>query len=219
MVKIALGKYKAVIFDMDGTMVDTIPWHKKSYEILFNRLKIPFSDEYYKKHIVGRKNSEIFPIIFTNKTQEQIDKLIYEKEAIFREIYKNNIYEVKGLTNLIKQINTKGLMLAVATTAPKENREFFFNSLKLHKELFSVIVGDEEVVRGKPHPEIYLKTGKKLNTKPDQCLVFEDSASGVKAAKSAGMTVVAIATNKMPETLQEADYVVNDFSEIELVEK
>lgn len=217
MIKIKTDTYKAVIFDMDGTMADTIPWHKKSYEILFKRLNMPFSDQYYKKHIIGRKNSEIFPIIFMNKSKDEINTLIYEKEAIFRDIYKHDIEEVTGLTNLIHSIKTKGLTLAIATTAPLENREFFFTYLKLPKTLFAVIVGDEEVKHGKPHPEIYLKTAKKLGIKSNTCLVFEDSASGVKSAKTAGMKVVAVATNKMPETLHEADYIVNDFSEIELL--
>jgi beta-phosphoglucomutase len=217
MIRVKTDKYRAVIFDMDGTMFDTVPWHKKSYEILFKRLKMPFSDEYYKKHIVGHKNSEIFPIIFVNKNLDEINKLIYEKEAIFREIYKSNVHEVNGLTNLVNILKKKGLLVAIATTAPQENRELFFNSLKFSKTIFSVIVGDEEILHGKPNPEIYLKTAKRLNVEPKKCMVFEDSASGVKAAKSAGMMVIAIATNKMPETLKEADYIVNDFGEIELI--
>jgi beta-phosphoglucomutase-like phosphatase (HAD superfamily) len=79
------------------------------------------------------------------------------------------------------------------------------------------VVGDEDVAKGKPHPEIYLKAAKLLSVNPRDCLAFEDSASGIKSAKSAGMTVVAVDTNKRPEALKEADYIVSGFDEIELV--
>ena len=202
---------------MDGTMVDSIPWHKKSYEVLFERLHIPFSEEYYKKNIVGHKNSEIFPELFPEKDKEEWDNLAYEKEAIFREIYESTIKEIDGLTDLINKLKSKGTTLAIATTAPLENRIFFLDKLNLHESNFSAIVGDEEIIQGKPHPEAYLKVAERIEIEPDLCLVFEDSASGIKSAKSAGMTVVAVTTNNMPETLGEADYIVDTFRDIEIL--
>lgn len=217
MLQLDTTKYKAFIFDMDGTMVDSIPWHKKSYEVLFEKLNIPFSEEYYKKHIVGHKNSEIFPELFPEKDKAAWDKLAYKKEAIFREIYDNTIKEIEGLTDLINKLKSKATTLAIATTAPLENRVFFLDKLNLLASDFSAIIGDEDIIQGKPHPEAYLKAAERIGIRPELCLVFEDSASGIKAAKSAGMTVVAVTTNKMPETLSDADYVVDDFKEIEVI--
>jgi beta-phosphoglucomutase len=217
MLRLDTTKYKAFIFDMDGTMVDSIPWHKKSYQILFEKLHLPFSEEFYKRHIVGHKNSEIFPKLFPQKDKKAWEELAYDKEAIFREIYKSTIKEIDGLTKLIDTFKNKGITLAIATTAPLENRIFYLDKLNLSASDFSAIVGDEEIVNGKPHPEAYIKAAERIGILPEKCLVFEDSASGIASAKSAGMTVVAVATNRMPETLVEADYVVDNFSEIEVV--
>ena len=216
MLKINTDKYKAIIFDMDGTMVDSNPWHKKALEILCKKYGVKFLDEYFNKHIVGRKNVEVFPKIFKNKNKFEINKLSIEKEAIFRKVYKRDIKEVLGLTILINELKAKSVIMAIATTAPYKNVQFFLKSLKLSKKLFKVIVGEEDVKRGKPHPEIFLKVAEKLKVNPGKCLVFEDSKSGIKSAKSAGMKVVAIKTNKMPESIKEADYLVNNFKDIEL---
>lgn len=217
MLKIKPGKYKAVIFDADGTMVDSNPWHGKAFRMIFEKYNLPEPSEQFRKNMVGRKNSEIFPLAFPGKSKKDLDRLINEKETTFRKICKNNLKEVKGLKNFIGRLKERGLVLAMATTASKENREFFLKVVGLPKNIFSIVVGDEDVREGKPHPEIYLKAAKKLGVRPKDCLAFEDSASGIKSAKSAGMTVVAVDTNKRPEALKEAEYIVNDFDEIELV--
>ena len=217
MIQIDSSKFKAFIFDMDGTMVDSIPWHKKSYEALFEKLQLPFSETFYKEQIVGHKNSEIFPKLFPDKESDELQKLIHEKESIFREIYRDHITEIEGLSKFLNKSHAKGMLLAIATTAPRENRTFYFEKLKLNKSYFSAVVGDEEVIHGKPNPAIYFKVANKLSVQPEVCLVFEDSRSGIKAAKSAGMTVVGLSTNNMPDILKEADYVINNFLEIELL--
>lgn len=203
---------------MDGTMVDTNPWHKKAYEVLLKKYNTPFSEQYFNKNIIGHKNSEIFSRLFPTMNRKEIVKITNEKEEIFRNLYQNNVREVNGLSSLITNSKDKGLLIAIATTASKKNRECILKGLKFPSSWFSVMVGEEDVVNGKPNPEIYLKTAEKLDVEPNKCIVFEDSKTGILAGKSAGMTVVAVFTNKMPETLKEADYIVNDFSEIELIE-
>jgi len=214
MIKINASDFKAFIFDMDGTMVDSNPWHKKSYEILFERLNIPFSETIYKQQILGSKNSELFPKLFPDKNPDEIQKLIQEKESIFRDIYKDEIVEITGLSKFLNKIHGNGIPLAVATSAPRENRTFYFEKLKLNKSYFSAVVGDEEVIHTKPNPAIYFKVANRLSVQPELCIVFENSRSGINAAKSAGMTVVALNTHTLPEDLKEADYVINNFSEI-----
>jgi beta-phosphoglucomutase len=92
--------------------------------------------------------------------------------------------------------------LAIATTAPKKNWEFVLKALDIKENIFSAILGDEDIKKGKPDPEIYLKTAKKLKVRPKECLVFEDSPVGVEAAKNAGMTVIGMLTKHTKEELK-----------------
>jgi len=133
--------------------------------------------------------------------------------SIYRELYARNIKEIEGLTNLIDKLQKRKLKLAIATTAPKENRDFILEGIGL-SDTFNIIVGDEDVIRGKPHPEVYLKAAEKLAIDPSKCVAFEDTPSGVESAKSAGMTVVALTTSYTKEELKEADIVIKDFSEL-----
>lgn len=104
-------------------------------------------------------------------------------------------------------------MLAIATTASAKNREFILRNLGLSPDIFSVILGDEDVSHGKPNPEIYLKAAKNLHKEPNSCLVFEDSPPGVTSGKNAGMTVVAILSSHTEVDLENADYFIQDYTE------
>ena len=118
---------------------------------------------------------------------------------------------------MLNSIKKRDKKLAIATTAPKENREFVLNALGL-EEYFEVILGEEDVQKGKPDPEIYLKTAELLGVAPDSCIVFEDSPVGVASAKNAGMTVVGITTTHSEDELEKADIIVQNFTELKLVE-
>src|SRR6185437_9949690 len=169
-----LSQFKAAIFDMDGTMIDNSAFHKKAFQEFNKRHGIILTEQEYQKKISGKKNDQIFNALFNRE--------------LSRELYVNDIKEVEGLIELIRELQKKGLKLAIATTAPKENRDFAFENLGLSNE-FVAIVGDEHVTNGKPHPEVYLKAAEKLNLDPKECIAFEDTPSGVESAKRAGMTV------------------------------
>jgi len=209
-----ISNMKAAIFDMDGTMVDNSAYHKRAFKEFLKRHGISLTDEELKKKISGRKNDDIFPALFNQQlSKEEIAKYAHEKEAIYRELYASDIKEVEGLKTIVDSLKKDGLKLAIATTAPKENRDFALESLGL-TNAFQVIVGDEHVTRGKPHPEVYLKTAEKLGIDPGKCLAFEDTPSGVESAKRAGMTVIGLMTSHTTQELYKADIVVNNFSEL-----
>lgn len=105
------------------------------------------------------------------------------------------------------------MQTAIATTAPTKNRDFVLKALGLEGK-FEVILGDEHVTHGKPHPEIYLSAAEMLGIVPNECLVFEDSPPGVASGKSAGMTVVGILSSHFADELQDADYAVGNFTQI-----
>ena len=213
-ITIPLTNVKAVIFDMDGTMINNMTYHKKAWREFFNRHDLTFSDEEFRQKISGKKNEQIFELVFNRQlSTEEIKKFTEEKEEIYRELYAPEIKEIEGLSHVIKSLKEKGIHLAIATTAPEKNRNFGLQALGLNGK-FEVILGDEHVSKGKPDPEIYLETAKKLNIAPENCLVFEDTPPGVKAGKRAGMIVVGILSTHSKEELNKADYLVNDYSQI-----
>ncbi len=216
-ITINIKNIQAAIFDMDGTMINNMSYHKKAWKEFLNRHGVSFTEEEFSHKISGKKNDQIFEIVFGRKlTQDELEKYTEEKEALYRELYKPEIQEVKGLTQIINELHSKNIKLAIATTAPEKNRTFGLNALHL-AERFEVILGDEHVTNGKPNPEIYLETAKRLQVEPENCLVFEDTPPGVEAGKNAGMIVIGILTSHSKEDLHKADYLINDFAELELV--
>lgn len=214
--KLDLTNFEAVIFDMDGTMIDNMSWHNKAWEKFVSTRGInDYSEEFHKKYF-GKRNEHILRDLFgQHLTDEEVESLADEKEAIYRDLYSSDIKGVEGLDVFAKTVRKQGLKLAIATTASRKNREFALKALRL-ENVFPVIVGAEDVTHGKPDPEIFLKTAEQLNADPEKCLVFEDSSVGVRAGKRAGMTVVAVLTTHTKEELNEADYFIKDFTEIEL---
>jgi beta-phosphoglucomutase family hydrolase len=215
--QIALSKYKAAIFDMDGTMINNMAYHQKAWQAFLKKHGVTLTEDEFRHKISGKKNDQIFEIVFGKKlSTENLAEYTEEKEQLYRDIYKPDIKEVKGLKNTIDTLRQHGIKLAIATTAPKKNRDFGLHELGLENE-FETILGDEHVTNGKPHPEIYLSTAKQLGVTPNECIVFEDTPPGVASGKDAGMTVVGILTSHTPEELERADFAVDDFTHIEFI--
>ncbi len=215
-IRISLNGFKAAIFDMDGTMINNMAYHKKAWQEFLKRHGINLTAEEFHNKISGKKNDQIFELVFGHKLNKD-EELQYteEKESLYRTLFAPKIREISGLTKLIDTLHERGIKTAIATTAPAKNRYFTLKELGLEGR-FEVILGDEHVSQGKPHPEIYLETAKQLRVDPSECLVFEDSPPGVSAGKSAGMTVIGILSSHSTDDLQGADYTVGDFTEITL---
>lgn len=213
--QIDVRNIKAAIFDMDGTMVNNMDYHKKAWKIFCSRYGIDLTDEAFHEKISGKKNSEIFTLLF-GKTLSLAEEAKYteEKEQIYREIYGKEVQEITGLKKIINELHARKILLGIATTASAKNRIFILEKLAISPDLFSVILGDEDVTKGKPDPEIYLKAAQMLHISPAACLVFEDSPAGVMAAKNAGTRVVGILSTHTKEELQNADYTIEHFSQI-----
>ena len=206
----------AVIFDMDGVMVDNNPYHKKAWRTFVQNHGFDFSEEDLKQHIYGKTNRDILTFVFGPKiTEEEIRQYANEKEKMYEVLYRDFIKPVNGLVGFLDLLHSKNIPIAVATSAPPQNVKFVLTAIDV-KKYFNIIVDDTEVKKGKPDPEIYLTTAKKLNINPSNCIVFEDSLSGVKSALNAGMKVVAITTTHTKEELSNANLVVDDFTQVDL---
>lgn len=204
----------SVIFDMDGVIVDNGNFHYLAWKEFSKRHQIPFSKERFRKTFFGRINKQVLPILFENDlSKAEIQRLGDEKEQIYREIYKPELKPLTGLVALLDELKENDIPIAAATSASPGNVDFVLNGLNI-KHYFTGIVDDSMVTKGKPDPEIYLKTAALLKTNPENCVVFEDSLSGTKAAFDAGAKVIALTTSLKAEEHIYAQQIISDFSEI-----
>jgi beta-phosphoglucomutase len=215
-IPIPFSQFEAVIFDMDGTMINNTAYHQKAWLEYLKQYGIQLSGEEYLQKVSGKKNDQIVKELFGPSVSPHKIKVISdEKEALYRELYADFIEEVPGLIKFIDKLHKRRIRTAIATTAQLQNRNFALVSLGL-EDRFEVILGDEHVRNGKPDPEIYLKTSQELGVAPEKCIVFEDSPPGVQAAKNAGMTAVGVLTMHKTEHLRSADFLIHNFAEIQL---
>ena len=203
----------AFLFDMDGVIVDSNPAHKIALKQFCRQHGHDLTEEQLREKIYGRTNKDWIPNVFGSISKELAREYADEKEALFRELYRKEIKPLAGLLNFLDQSVQLGVPRAIATSAPRANVDFTL-SLTGTEKYFSTILDEAFVTKGKPDPEIYLKTAAALGFDPAHCIVFEDSLSGVQAGKSAGCKVVGIATTHTPEELRETDLVIHDFTEI-----
>lgn len=207
-----MQKFKAVLFDMDGILVDSMPYHFISWFETMRKYNIrvtPF--EIYGKE--GEK-SELCVEYFFKKakrkiTKEKIKKITRERAEKFNEYFKPYIFA--GVEEIIRGLKKQGYKTAVVTGSAKADAVKILPA-KIYN-LFDVIVSSDIVKIGKPHPEPYLKAAELLNLQPAQCMVIENAPHGIKAAKAAEMYCVAVTTSLPEQYLRQADKICSNISE------
>jgi beta-phosphoglucomutase len=207
---------KAVIFDMDGVICHTNPFHSIAFKEFFAKRSLFPTEEEFALHMYGKNNSYILSHFLGRKIEgEELLELENEKESLFREIYKDQISPISGFLEFFHSLKSEGVLTGVATSAPFANLELIAGKLSLFDHMESILAS-EHVSKHKPDPEVYLKSAAKLNVEPDFCVVFEDSYSGVTAAKNAGMKVVGVLSSHSKEELPLCDLFIEDFRQVDL---
>lgn len=202
---------KAVIFDLDGTLLDNNAFHLKSWLQYLKNIGRTISEEEYNANINGRTNKDVIRYIYGREMQdEEILQHTLDKEALYRELYKPFIQPLAGLIDFLEILKNKAIPMAIATSGIQPNIDFMFEEV-LIRQYFTEVVNSSHITKGKPDPEIYLKTASLLNVSPKNCLVFEDAVVGIKSAKAAGMKVIAVATTQPKEELSLADMIIDDY--------
>lgn len=204
----------AILFDMDGVIIDSNPFHKIALKQFCKQHGFELTEEQLLLKIYGRTNKDWIPNVFGNIGADRVAQYGEEKEAMFRDIYKNDIEPVKGLIDFLKKLDDEGIARAIATSAPRSNVDFTLQHTSTEK-YFKIILDESFVSKGKPDPEIYLKAAAALGFKPEKCIVFEDSLAGVAAGKSAGCKVVGVTTTHTRDELHQTDYIIDNFDALE----
>ena len=181
-----------VIFDMDGVICHTNPYHSQAFEVFFGKRGLQPTQAQYAQHMYGKSNSYIFSH-FLGRTISGDELQAYEdeKEGLFREIYAEVVNPIDGFLPFLEQLQAGGFKLGVATSAPTANKDLILSKLGI-VEVFGSTLASEDVNTHKPSPEVYLKSATNLQSTAANCLVFEDSHSGVSAAINADMKVVGV---------------------------
>lgn len=205
----------AVVFDMDGVLVDTNPYHKIAINQFCEKYGLQLSEEDLKNKVYGRTNKQWITNLFGTLTENELEAYAFEKEQLFRDLYAPHIVPVNGLIAFLDLLNHHRIPRSIATSAPRANVDFVLEKTAIQK-YFEIILDERMVTRGKPDPEIYLKSAQALGLPPAQCIVIEDSLSGVEAAKNSGSKVIGITTTHTSEELTGTDLVISDFSELNL---
>ena len=207
------AKAFAVIFDLDGVIVDNMGYHKRAWEIFIKKHNPGLAMEDFSRHF-GRTNRDLVPLVF-GRTLSEEEVAVYgeEKEALYRRLYAEHIAPLPGLLNFLRELKEKHVRAVIATSAPKKNLDLVLDGLGI-RPWFDALVDASEVEKGKPDPEIYLKAAQKVGRAPEVCIVFEDSRAGIQAGLNAGMKVVGVATTLPPEKLSGTHLVISDFREI-----
>ena len=204
---------KAVIWDMDGVIADTAPYHLRAWQEVFRERGVKFTEEDFK-HSFGQRNDTIIGKTLGEEiSQEEIDAISDKKETSFRSRIKRNLKPLPGVTKLITSLKEHGFKTALASSATIENIHLLSTGLGI-KNCFQTIISDKDVAEGKPSPQGFLLAAQRLGVEPGNCIVIEDSVAGVTAAKRAGMHCLAITNTHPKRSLKQADLIVDTLEAI-----
>ncbi|MFC1808342.1 HAD family hydrolase [Candidatus Omnitrophota bacterium] len=204
---------KAVIFDMDGVLLDSMRYHVLAWQKAFKPLGVDISSHeiYAREGENWRKSTVDFLKMGGYKiTQENIDEVFGQRSRIFREIFRPKVFS--NARSLLKMLKSSGFKLGLVTATPRADVGRMLP--KSMTELFSIMVCGGDTKKGKPHPEPYLKALKKLVLKPSQAIVIENAPYGIRSCKLAKIRCIAISTSLPKRYLKEADIILKSLNEV-----
>lgn len=187
--------YKAVLFDLNGTIIDDMGFHARAWhELLTQDLGVAISIEEVWKQMYG-KNRELFIRVLGEHamSEQEMEYWSLEKEKRYQKVYKDQIQPIAGFMDFLENLKSKDYKIGIGSAAIPFNIDFVLDTLKI-RSFFDCIVSANDVIHSKPDPETFSKGADILGLAPSSCVVFEDSPKGVEAALRAGMEAVALTT-------------------------
>jgi beta-phosphoglucomutase len=206
----------AAIFDMDGVLVDSSAAHYEAWRRLGEREGRPFSPELFRQTF-GMHNGQILPLwLGSDAEPAEMDRMAAWKEATYRELAADLMEPIPGVLQLIERLHDAGVPMAVGSSGPLANIQLILRTLGVENRFQALSTG-EDVLHGKPDPEVFLVAARRLGMPPQRCVVLEDAPQGIEAARRAGMAVLAVSSSRPPAELA-ADRVVSSFEELQPAE-
>lgn len=206
----------AMLFDMDGVLIDSYQAHFESWQVVAAEYGRTYSEEQFIAGF-GRKSQELIREQWEGAADwpdEKVIELEVKKEDAFREILKRDFPAMPGARQLMADLHAEGFRIAVASSGPRVNVELVIDELNI-REFLSASVTADDVTIGKPHPQVFLKAAEKAGVAPEFSCVVEDAPAGVAAAKAAGMVCFGfVQSSPLAQPLPEADVVVSQLDQI-----
>ena len=204
---------KAVIFDVDGVLIDSYQAHLKSWQQMLSEQRVEFTESQFRATF-GRTSGDILKELCAGDTSEsELQAFDDRKEALYREMIREEFLAIDGAGELIDSLAAAGFALAVGSSGPPENIELTLDCLG-RADQFAVQVTRTDVTRGKPDPQVFQIAAKRLGVPPALCCVVEDAPAGVEAANRAKMTSIGLTGTVSRSELAHADLVVDSLDEL-----
>lgn len=203
----------AVLWDLDGTLVDTKAFHYQSWALALPEFGYPFPADRFERSF-GMNNNGVLEVFLGRPVEPELVAAISErKETLFRELLHGNVQALPGVQDWLARLRGWGARQAVASSAPPANIDIMLGELGLAPYFDAVVSG--YALPSKPDPAVFLQAAEQVGVPPQSCIVMEDATAGVGAARRAGMRCIAVASTNLPAALHEADLVVERWDQLD----
>jgi HAD superfamily hydrolase (TIGR01509 family) len=201
----------AVLFDLDGVIVDSRPHHLAAWHELARRHGLAHTPDYFTR-MFGLRNDAILGGLVADLAPDRLRDLAAEKEQLFRDAARGNLIALPGVIDLLAALEAGGVPKAIVTSTPRANLDLVLESLALDGR-FEALVAEEDAGRGKPDPEGFLVAAQRLDVPAARCVVIEDAPAGLQAAKAAGMRAIGVTATRPAADLAAAGLVVDTLAD------
>jgi beta-phosphoglucomutase family hydrolase len=206
-----MAELKGLIFDMDGVLVDNTAYQAEAFQALFTDLGLTTDATRLLHRLNGMPATAILKSVLRHEVpKEQLEEYSTQREFLYRTLYRAHRRAVPGLVPFLEAARVAGLKIGLGTGSVNTTLSYLIDHLDLRRH-FDVIIGADDVQKGKPHAETYAVVAQKLGLQPEECVVFEDAILGEQAAYRAGMRCVALATALKAKDFQAPLAVLDDF--------
>ncbi len=209
-----MPELKALIFDMDGVLIDNTPYQARAFQALFQDLGLTTNARRLLRRLNGMPATAILQSVFRHDVPEkELKEYASQREFLFRTLYRSHRKPLAGLVHFLEAARAAGFKIGLGTGSVSVTLAYIIDHLDLRRH-FDVVIGADDVQKGKPHADTYAVVAQKLGLKPENCVVFEDAILGEQAAYRAGMQCVAVGTFLKIKDFQNPLAFIKDFTEL-----